>query len=90
MAVLGIQKEDFGTHWFNLKSKISQLPVDSPKGETINNQMANPSVLYNVDFEIMNESDYITSSYDVSTEQEKIPICKGHKNLYEKNNINII
>ena len=82
VTVLGIQKEEYGTHWFNLKSKISQLPVDSLKGETINNQMANPSIIYNVDFENINEPDYITTSYDVSTEQAKFPIGKGHKNLH--------
>ena len=81
-TVLGIQKEEYGTHWFNLKSKISQLPIDSLKGEEISNQMANPNLIYTTDFDNMNQPDYITTSYDVSTEQAKFPIGKYHKNLH--------
>ena len=80
-AVLGIQKEEYGTHWFNLKSKISQMPVDSLK-EEINNPLINPSMIYSTDFDNMTPHDYITSSYDVSTEQAKFPISKNHKNLH--------
>ena len=81
-TVLGIQKEEYGTHWFNLKSKISQMPVESLKEEEINNPTINPNTIYNTDFDNMAQPDYITSSYDISTEQTKFPIGKNHKNLH--------
>ena len=81
-TVLGIQKEEYGTHWFNLKSKISQMPIDSLKGEEINNQSINPNSIYTTDFDNMSQPDYITTSYDISTEQAKFPIAKNHKNLH--------
>ena len=82
VAVLGIQKEEYGTHWFNLKSKISQMPVNVEKDGEIKNPMANPSTLYTTDFDNVIEPEYITSSYDVSTEQTKFPLPKSHNNLY--------
>ena len=57
VAVLGIQKEEYGTHWFNLKSKISQMPVDSLK-EEIPNNLANPNMIYSADVEKMAGPDY--------------------------------
>ena len=82
VAVLGIQKEEFGTHWFNLKSKISQMPVDILKGEENQNPVANPNTLYTVDFDNMVQPEYITSSYDISTEQPKLPAGKNQKNFH--------
>ena len=81
VTVLGIQKEEYGTHWFNLKSKISQMPVDSLK-EEIPNNLINPSLIYTADFDNMAPHDYITTSYDVATEPAKFPISKNHKNLH--------
>lgn len=81
VAVLGIQKEEYGTHWFNLKSKISQMPVNEKDGE-IKNPTANPSTLYTTDFDNMTQPEYITTSYDISTEQAKFPVSKNHSNLY--------
>ena len=81
-TVLGIQKEEYGTHWFNLKSKISQLPVDSLKEEELNNQTINPSQIYTTDFDNLNQPDYITTSYDMSLEQPKFPLGKNHKNIH--------
>ena len=81
-TVLGIQKEEYGTHWFNLKSKISQMPIDSLKDEEINNPLINPNTIYTTDFDNISQPDYITTSYDVSTEQTKFPIGKNHKYLH--------
>ena len=81
VAVLGIQKEEYGTHWFNLKSKISQMPVTEKEGE-IKNPMANPNTLYTADVDNAMEPEYITTSYDVSKEQAKFPLPKSHNNLY--------
>ena len=83
MTVLGIQKEEFGTQWFNLKSKITQLPFDLKKVE-INNPTINPKAIYIVKFDNENEKDdYITSSYDVATTQVKFPISRAHQNKNE-------
>jgi hypothetical protein len=81
VAVLGIQKEEYGTHWFNLKSKISQMPVTEKEGE-IKNPMANPNTLYTTDVDNAMEPEYITTSYDISKEQAKFPLPKSHNNLY--------
>ena len=81
-TVLGIQKEEYGTHWFNLKSKISQLPVDSLKEEELNNPTINPNQIYTTDFDNLNQPDYITTSYDMSLEQPKFPLGKNHKNIH--------
>ena len=82
VAVLGMQKEEYGTHWFNLKSKINQMPVDTLK-EEIRNPVANPNTLYNTEVDnSMNQPDYITTSYDVAIEQTKFPIGKNVKNVH--------
>ena len=81
VTVLGIQKEEYGTHWFNLKSKISQMPVDSLK-EEIHNNLVNPNAIYTTDFDNMVQPDYITTSYDIALEQTKFPPGKSNKNVH--------
>jgi hypothetical protein len=81
VTVLGIQKEEYGTHWFNLKSKISQMPVDSLK-EEIHNNLVNPNAIYTTDFDNMVQPEYITTSYDVALEQSKFPPGKNNKNVH--------
>ena len=83
MTVLGIQKEEFGTQWFNLKSKITQLPFDLKKIE-INNPTINPKAIYIIKFDNDDQrDDYVTSSYDVATTQVKFPISRAHQNKNE-------
>ena len=44
--------------------------------------MANPNTLYTTDIDNLTEPKYITTSYDVSTEQNKFPLGKSHNIIY--------
>ena len=57
------------------------MPVTDKEGD-IKNPMANPNTLYTTDIDNLTEPKYITTSYDVSTEQNKFPLGKSHNIIY--------